>query len=520
MTKPLRNSAPQDEVVAFLSSAKGHPGGGPVEVIQTHGAFVFLAGHIALKIKRAVQYDYMDLSTLELREQMIRRELALNQPVAPAIYHDVIAVTRDAEGHLRLGGTGKPVEWVLKMWRFPAQDELSFIARTGQFSDQLARDLGGGVFAYHAKAPHRPADGVALMSDILDELRRVLEGMDDLLDAAQIARFHADSRAELNHLGPLLHNREAEGHIRRCHGDLHLRNLVMLNGQPTPFDALEFDEVLGTCDVLYDLAFLLMDLRHRGLGRGANIVLGSYLLAAMGHEDDGLATLPLFIAVRAAIRAMVLAQTARATNAPIAKDASRYLTEALQVLSPPGPALVLIGGLSGSGKTTVARELAPLIGAAPGAVHLRSDTERKALIGADPLAHLASSAYTPQARAGIYDRLLTRAGTILTTGHSVVIDATFLNSVDREMATGLATKLGIEVHRFWLDAPLDCLIERVTERRSDASDADADVVRKQYASAAPPRDWQVICARGSVAHSLAQIAPELKKTGAMSGSPD
>lgn len=503
------NPETQDDVIAFLSSASGHPGGGPVEVVQTHGAIIFLAGDVALKIKRAVHYDYMDLSTLELRERIIRRELELNQPVAPEIYKTVIPVTRGADGHLALDGDGTPIEWVLRMWRFPASDELSVTADDGRLDDALARDLGQGVFDYHVKTPQRFGDGTTLITDILDELDRVFADLGDLLNAAQIARFHQESRAALDNIAPLLRQRGAAGHIRRCHGDLHLHNLVLLNGKPVPFDALEFDEVLGTCDVLYDLAFLIMDLRHRALGRAANIVLNAYLLAALGHEDDGLATLPLFIAIRAAIRAMVLAQTARATGSPMSEEAELYLADAVAVLSPPEPALVLVGGLSGSGKSTVAQELAPQIGTAPGAVLLRSDTERKALRGADPRTHLAASAYTPEARAAIYDKIIRRAGDILNTGHSVLIDATFLNSADRDKAAAVATNAGVALHRLWLDAPLETLIDRVTTRHGDASDADADVVRAQYASAMQPKDWQMITAKGSIADTVARAKAAL-----------
>ena len=512
-----QNSKMQDDVIAFLSCAKGHPGGGPVETIQTHGAMIFLAGDVALKIKRAVSYDYMDLSTLELREKVIRRELELNHPVAPEIYDTVIPVTREANGDLALDGPGTPVEWVLRMRRFPASDELSVIADDGRLDDGLARSLGQAVFDFHAKSSRRSVDGATLIVDILDELDRVFADLGDLLDTALIARFHAQSRAAVARIAPLLSQRGASGHIRRCHGDLHLHNLVLLNGKPVPFDALEFDEVLGTCDVLYDLAFLIMDLRHRSLGRAANIVLGSYLLAAMGHEDDGLAALPLFMALRAAIRAMVLAQTAHATGSPIGDEAGSYLTDAVAVLLPPAPALVLVGGLSGSGKSTVAQELAPQIGAAPGAILLRSDTERKALRGAELGTHLAASEYTPQARAAIYEKIVQRAGDILKTGHSALIDATFLDPDDREKAAAAAAATGVALHRFWLDAPLEILIDRVMARHGDASDANAEVVRAQYASATRPADWHLIATSGTVADTVARITAVLQGPDA---SPD
>lgn len=257
----------QEDVIAFLSSSGAHPGGGPVDVVQTHGALIFLAGDVALKIKRAVRYDYMDLSTLELREAMLHRELELNKPVAPKIYHDVVPVTRAADGSLALKGKGDPVEWVLRMWRFPAKDELSVVADAGGIDDGLANDLGKAVFSYHSQTPQRCRDGAGLIRNILDELDRVFADMKAPLGAELIDQFHRESRAVLARAAPFLQERTNAGHVRRCHGDLHLRNLVLLDGKPVPFDALEFDEELGTCDVLYDLAFLIMDLQHRHLVR-------------------------------------------------------------------------------------------------------------------------------------------------------------------------------------------------------------------------------------------------------------
>jgi uncharacterized protein len=167
--------------------------------------------------------------------------------------------------------------------------------------------------------------------------------------------------------------------VRRCHADLHLANLVLIDGRPVPFDALEFDERLGTCDIAYDLAFLLMDLDQRGLGRQANLCLNAWLVRT--RDMEALAALGLFLAIRAAIRAMVTVQTARATGRDVPPEAADFLKRALRYLSAPPPRLVALGGLSGTGKTTVARHLAPDLPPAPGAVHLRSDEARKALFG-------------------------------------------------------------------------------------------------------------------------------------------
>lgn len=510
----------QSAVIAFLKSPATHGGAGEIEVVQTHGALVFLAGDTALKMKRAVRFDYMDLSTLALREAMLRRELALNQPVAPQIYRDVIAVTRAADGNLALNGTGAVVEWLLRMWRFPARDELSVIAERGGISPTLAEDLGQGILAYHRAAPLRQNDGSRLIRDILQELDRVFADMRAELGASAVAAFQDGARLALDRVAALLVRRGAEGHVRRCHGDLHLRNLVMIDGKPVPFDALEFDEVLGTCDVLYDLAFLIMDLRHRGLHMAANIVLNSYLLAAGGAEDAGLAALPLFLAVRAAIRAMVAVQTARAAGVACGgpdAGARGYLGAALAALAPAAPRLIAVGGLSGTGKTSISRQIAPDIGTAPGAVHLRSDLERKALQGVAAQARLGDAHYGAAARADVYRHMLQRAATVLAAGHSVLLDATFLSPETRAEAEALATRLKVGFCGLWLEAPQATLLARVGARQHDASDADAAVVRQQLTQdigaiawqrleSGGPLDATVAAARAAATQSPPQVA--------------
>ena len=499
----------QDRVITFLSSPEGHPGEGPVELIETHGAFVFLAGNVALKIKRDIRYDYMDLSTLDLREAMLRRELELNKPVAPKIYDDVIAVTSAPDGELTLDGTGEPVEWVLRMWRFPKADELDVIADAGGIDDKLADDLGKSIFEYHAQSPQRTNSGAELIEDILDELDRVFSDMKQPLGAGLIDRFHRESRANLTRIAPMLQRRAKTGHVRRCHGDLHLRNLVLLDGKPVPFDALEFDEVLGTCDVLYDLAFLIMDLMHRKLVRAANMVSNAYLLEASANEDEGLAALPLFLAVRAAIRAMVSVQTSSATGTADNTEAVQYLENALAFLRPSNPSLVLIGGISGTGKTEVSRAIAPLVGGSPGAVHLRSDLERKVMRGTDTQVRLSAHDYTPSARAAVYQRMFHRAEQILMAGHCVLLDATFLDHDIRTAAMSIANRTGVGLHAVWLEAPLPTLIERVNARSGDASDADEHVVRKQFRTTTAPSDWVAVSAAGPLVDTISSVTKVL-----------
>ena len=357
----------QSETVAFLSSGRAFGSGAQVDVVQTHGAFVFLCGDTALKLKRAVRYDYMDLSTVDRRRAMLERELELNRPTAPEIYRDILPVTRDASG-IALAGSGEVVDWVLRMRRFPAEAEFEAIAARGGFDDRLALATGAAIAQFHARAPIVPRPGGALISAILEELGRVFGEFPGADGTSSLAQWLGAAHSELEQIGPLLDARGAQGHVRRGHGDLHLRNLVVIDGRPVLFDALEFDETLGTCDTLYDIAFLVMDLCHRALPRQACRVLDAWLREARGTQDAGLQALPLFLSVRAAIRAMVLLQTDAARSVPgdHAQEIAAYLGLAITALQPPPPRLIAVAGLSCSGKSVLARSLAPRLCASAG----------------------------------------------------------------------------------------------------------------------------------------------------------
>ncbi|MGB6538837.1 MAG: phosphotransferase, partial [Xanthobacteraceae bacterium] len=360
----------QDEILAFLANPAVH-GGRSVERIDTHAASVFLAGDRALKVKRAVRYPFLDYSTLAKRKQACEAELAVNAPYAPEIYRRVVAISRQADGTLAVGGKGTPVEWAVEMRRF---DETRTLDRAaGEIDEALAEALGHAVATAHDRArPVEPAPWIAAVGAYIEEHVEAFGQHPEIFNRAEIDGLARASRAAYQRIVALLQERGRRGLIRRIHGDLHLGNIILIDGKPVLFDAIEFSEIIASGDVLYDLAFLLMDLLERGLPQPANVVLNRYLNSTHRADDlDGLACLPLFLSLRAAIRARVTAarmeRAAETERRAIAKTARAYFAFAQRAIAPPRPKLVAIGGLSGTGKTRLARALAAGIGPMPGA---------------------------------------------------------------------------------------------------------------------------------------------------------
>lgn len=485
----------QNEIIGYLSANATSGPSDADDVIETHGALVFLHADEALKIKRAVKYDYMDFSTLALRRKMLERELELNGPAVPGLYRDVVPLTREDDGGLRIGGSGEPLEWILRMARFPKDAELSVMADTQGIDGPLADELGCSIARYHRNAARRTVKGQNLIAEILDEIERVMGDMGEVLEAARISRFLTAARGALGAHADLLDQRAKDGWVRRCHGDLHLRNIIMWKGVPAPFDALEFDERLGTCDVLYDLAFLLMDLSHRGLDTVANRVMNAYLFDARADDHlDGLAAMPLFLSIRAAIRAMVDVQAAafRSDRVLLLRDACNFMDQAIGFLTPREPALIAVGGLSGSGKSTLAREIAARIGRFPGAVLVRSDLERKAAFGVDPLERLPPEAYTPEVSRSVYAQMRAKAARALASGQSVILDSVHLSQQDRKNARQVAVDNRCAFCGLWLDASTGVRVSRVNRRTLDASDADSAVALGQTMPDTGQINWTIL----------------------------
>lgn len=469
----------QDEVLALLAAQEGD-GTPDASTITTHISTVLLVGQKAFKLKRPVKLPYVDFSTPQKRLSACERELQLNRRTAPALYRAVHRITREGDGRLALNGEGQLVDAVVEMVRFDQDGLFDTMAMEGRLTPALMTALAQRIAAFHAAAEvDRSRSGTQAMAGVLN----INEGglaLTDLFAADDVGALNEACRAALARHGALLDARGREGNIRRCHGDLHLRNICLVDGVPTLFDCLEFDEALATTDVLYDLAFVLMDLWHRGLEGCANTLLNRYLDET--GDEDGLPLLPFFMAVRATVRAHVVAVQVKGAGADAEAreaEARSYLDLALRCLAPCEPRLVAVGGLSGSGKSSVAAAVAPAVGPVPGARILASDRLRKRRFGVTAQTRLPAEAYLPEVSAAVYEDLATGAAKILRLGHGVVADAVYDREPDRASIEDVAAKAGVAFQGLWLEAGLDTLIRRVEARRNDPSDATADIVRQQ-----------------------------------------
>ena len=489
----------QTEVEQFLSAPSTYgPNIRHIDRVDTYGAMLFMTPDRVIKVKKAVKYPYMDFSTLEKRRAACLNEIKLNRPTAPAIYIGNCAIARQADGSLTLvrdnldTADANVIEWGVEMHRFDDAQRLDHLAERQVLTDQMLLTLSEKIADFHARAPvyRGEPDFFGAMQKIIRENTEAFREFPRVFSQTRVDTMSSHLDDWMARKQKTFRNRQENGFIRHCHGDLHLANLVCLDGVPTLFDALEFDDNMARIDVAYDLAFLLMDLLERGHGRSANIVFNRYLSATSDMSATTL--LPLFLSVRAAIRAKIAA----AENDRSA--AETYFHFAEKFLAHHEPALVAIGGLSGSGKSTVAREVAPFVGAPPGAVVLRSDILRKQMFNVSETEPLPSHAYTEDTSERVYALLHEKAAEILSFGQSVIVDAVYHRPEERQAAQKIAAAHQSSFYGVWLDAPPTTLKTRVETRENDASDADARIVDKQLEYTLGDVTWNKVPTDASV----------------------
>lgn len=517
----------QSKAVQALSRPEAYGlKGKKVEVRESNISTVFLAGDKAYKLKRGVKYPYVDYSTLEKRRDACEKELLICRGTAPGLCVGVETVVLDKGGKIKIGSqatdkNAEIIDYLLVMNRFDEADLFENLAEAVRLDRFEMMDLAEKMVELHKNAEvfkHR--GGAAMIRGRIlenDELMRCF--VPEIFDPDDIDALKADALEALEKYAPLLDERKAEGKVRWCHGDVHFHNIVMLNGKPALFDPVEFNDELTHIDILYDLAFLLMDMEIRGLRRLSSILFNHYM--AYSADWEGVPALPLFLSCRAAVNAYVYAQRSSETkdkelSERLAKQAYEYLVTARRFLNPPLPVLVACGGLSGSGKSRIGRELAPFIGSPPGAVILRDDVLRKNMLGVDPDDSLGEEAYTPENEAKVFELLCTECRRVLATGQSVVADALFHDENQRKAIEALAEQAGVEFRGFWVDAPLEIRKERVASRKRNPSDVKtAAVLEKQLDIDVGNITWDKVDTSGDRLATLAYVRSLLaeKKQG-------
>ncbi|HXP75065.1 MAG TPA: AAA family ATPase [Stellaceae bacterium] len=445
----------QDETIAFLSNGAncGLPGA-EVERIETHGSVIFLVGDRAYKLKRPVAFSALDYTTVQQREAACRAELWLNRRTAPELYLGVHAICRKPNGELAFDGDGTVMDWVVAMRRFDQADLFDHLADAGCLTPNVIAVLADEIARFHEAAERTPGHGGADGLRAAIELNRCdQQTVEAVIGHDAVATLHKASLEVLERVAPLLDRRRGEGRVRRCHGDLRLANICLLDGRPTLFDAIEFDDQVSCIDVLFDVAFLLTDLHHRGLEILANILFNQYLDTT--GDTDGLAALPLMLSVRAATRAYALAgaaqRSARPDDArPRAAGALSYLALAESLLADAPGRLIAIGGVAGSIKTSVAYELAASFQPAPGARVLRSEVARRKLLDLSPGARLQATAYDGKTTERVYAHLAAEAAQTVRAGFTAIVDADFVRAGERQTIIAAATEASVPFVGLWL----------------------------------------------------------------------
>ena len=473
-----------------------------VEVIETHISCVLLAGEYAYKIKKAVDLGFLDFRSLQSRLHFCHEEVRLNRRSAPDIYLRVVPITGSA-GAPRVDGDGPPIEYAVMMRRFEQRARLDCLLADGAMSDAIVDQLAARVVEFHRSiAVAQPGQGFGTLQTIsqaaCQNIEQLLPLLDDAADRAALADYDKWLQAQHRQLGDRFAQRLETGFVRECHGDLHLANIVLIDGRVVLFDCIEFNAQFRWIDVFNEIAFLAMDLHSRGKPGWAWRLIDRYLEAT--GDYPGLALLRYYLAYRALVRAKIDLIRARQLTHGDAADATHaadrlllakghaHVRLALDCCAPPRPALLITHGFSGSGKTRGSQSLLERLGA----IRLRSDIVRKQLHGIAPLQHgnhaPGRGLYSDEATRATYARLGELAGGILRAGYTVIVDAAFLQRRQRAAFRALAAECGVALAIIHFTAPVGHLRQRIARRHaagSDASDADLAVLDHQLATHEP-----------------------------------
>lgn len=462
-----------------------------LRVCETNISWVVLTGLYAYKIKKNVRFAFIDASTLAKRHHLCEEELRLNRRLSPALYLDVVPITREPGG-LSVDGEGVIAEYAVRMRQFDASQELSALLDHHDVDPRELADLGLRMARFHEDAAAAAFDAnfphtAQLHDAVLGNLATLLCHVDGVTMLPELGHLIDWTHDYLHDSLPQLRMRELHGAIRECHGDLHARNIARWEGQLLPFDCLDFDPKLRWIDVMNDVAFLVMDLTAHGRKDLASAFLNAYLERT--GDYDGVRHLPFYSVYRALVRAMVdsLAVEGDAEKRREFRDRLRKRVKAAaEFATQPTPALFIMHGLSGSGKSWLSERLAPLLGA----VRIRSDVERKRLDGTASMSGVGGAGfdeglYAPPMNHRTYAHLLECAESCLEGGMNTIVDAAFLRMDDRRLFRDLAARQGVELIILSCEADSTTLAERLRQRTGagvDPSDAGLDVLEHQLRS--------------------------------------
>jgi len=461
-----------------------HPVQDPVQIFQTHVSYVMTTGQFAYKVKKAVNFGFLDYSTLEKRHHFCEEEMRLNERGAGAeIYLGVVPISEE-NGEFVLGSDRHPIEYAVKMRQFPQETLLSSMAERGELTEDLLRQLAVEVAEFHRKSVTsnyiRSFGKVEQVREAFDENYEQTTGYiggpqtQKQFDETQAFtdRFFAEQK-------DLFERRMEQGYIRECHGDIHLRNISYWHDQLLLFDCIEFNEPFRFVDVMYDIAYIVMDLDVRDRPDLRAAFLNAYVEET--GDWEGLLVLPIYVSRQTYVRAKVASfllddpLASEADKQQAHETAAMYYKLAWKYTRMPQGRLMLMSGLSGSGKSTVAREIARQ----SGAIHIRSDAVRKHLGGIGIRDRGDASLYTPEMTQKTYDQLLNLGISLAQSGYTVVLDAKYDRQELRQKAIAQATAHNLPLKILHCTAPMEVLRDRVHKRSGDIADATVDVLAKQ-----------------------------------------
>lgn len=492
----MSNQDSAERVISFLTNPASYGSSASSVVhLETHASHLFLVGTEAYKLKKPLFLDFIDARAPLRRRQFCFDEIRLNQRTAPTLYEAVVGIARRSDGSLTLSPPHDScIDFLVKMRRFDDNALLSSIIERGDDKKHMIESLALSIASMHkreAPNPEYPSTSILdkLLRENLQTLKKVpqLKKRAEMLLAQQLARYAA--------LLPLLESRST-AFVKQLHGDLHTRNICLFEGSLVPFDGIEFNQDLTIIDTLLDVSFLVMDLLHLGAHRTLSPFLSTYLRGT--GDYCGLPLLPLFVSYRATIRAKVLALEPSRWS----ERGEQYLRLAERMIKHQQPNLFVIGGLSGTGKSTIAER----IGEISGGIVIRSDYLRKELFGGSITTPAPASAYDAQATEQVYRLMVTRAAAALASNLLVILDATFLSEHHQLLIQGLAETTGAGITRVWCHCSTKTALTRIGERVGDPSDATAGVRFQQEQGGCPcPENWLPLSTEGTIGEIEAEL---------------